>query len=105
MLTAEHPAGNIWQHSAPSDLELCGSCGEGSRAAFSELVARYRLPLLAYCGRLVGADQAERILQRILLKAWLALEEHGDQVTNLRALLYRIAHNQAMDHLREPEKA
>jgi DNA-directed RNA polymerase specialized sigma24 family protein len=105
MLTADHPAGDIWQHSAPSDLQLCGWCGEGSRAAFEELVARYRVPLLAYCGRLVGSDHAEGVLQRVLLKAWLALEEHGGQMTNLRAWLYRIAHNQAADHLRKGAQA
>jgi DNA-directed RNA polymerase specialized sigma24 family protein len=105
MLTADTPAGNGWQCGAPSDLELCGWCGEGSRAAFFELITRYRAPLLAYCGRLVGDDHAEQVLQRVLLKAWLALEEHGAEVTNLRAWLYRIAHNQAMDHLREAGQA
>jgi RNA polymerase sigma factor (sigma-70 family) len=84
MLTAEPPAGT------PGDLN----------PAFSKLAMRHRAPLLAYCTRLVGPDHAEDVLQQTMLKAWLALEQQSVDVTNPRAWLYRIAHNQAMDHLR-----
>lgn len=84
MLTAEPPAG------APGVTS----------PAFSKLAMRHRAPLLAYCTRLVGPDHAEDVLQQTMLKAWLALEQQSVDVTNPRAWLYRIAHNQAMDHLR-----
>jgi RNA polymerase sigma factor (sigma-70 family) len=102
MLVAEARTGTTPdRHRLASDLDLCGSCNAGSRAAFSELIERHRAPLLAYCGRLVGADHAEDVLQQCLLKAWVSLEGRGVDVSNPRAWLYRIAHNQAMDHLRQ----
>jgi RNA polymerase sigma factor (sigma-70 family) len=70
-------------------------------AAFAKLAARHRGPLLAYCARLVGQDHAEDVLQQTMLKAWLAIEKQGVDVESPRAWLFRIAHNQAMDHLRK----
>jgi RNA polymerase sigma-70 factor (ECF subfamily) len=85
---------------AASDLELCAFCRAGSSTAFSQLAERYQAPLHAYCARLVGRDHAEDVVQQSLVKAWLALSNESVEVGNPKGWLYRIVHNQAMDHVR-----
>lgn len=61
---------------------------------------RYRGELLRYCRRLGLSDsRAEDALQHALLQAWLAIER-GVEVRQLRAWLYRIVHNTALNHVR-----
>ena len=71
-------------------------------AAFAKLAGRApRPPARLLHARLVGQDHAEDVLQQTMLKAWLAIEKQGVDVESPRAWLFRIAHNQAMDHLRK----
>ena len=61
---------------------------------------RYRGELLRYCRRLgLSEARSEDAVQHALLKAWLALER-GEEVRELRAWLYRIAHNTAINMVR-----
>jgi RNA polymerase sigma factor (sigma-70 family) len=83
-----------------SDRRLLELVERGHERAFEALVLRYRRPLLAYCTRLGLSDaRAEDVVQQSLLKAWLALAG-GVQVRELRAWLYRIVHNTAVNSLR-----
>jgi RNA polymerase sigma factor (sigma-70 family) len=83
-----------------SDRRLLELVERGHERAFEALVLRYRKPLLAYCTRLGLTDaRAEDVVQQSLLKAWLALAG-GVQVRELRAWLYRIVHNTAVNALR-----
>ena len=68
-------------------------------AAFSVIVERYRAPLIAYCRRLLGPDDAEDALQQTLVNALGALRR-DDRAIELRPWLYRIAHNVAVNTLR-----
>ena len=62
---------------------------------------RYRRPLLNYCRRFsLPESRAEDILQQALLKTWVALRE-GAEVRDLKAWLYRVVHNTAVNAIRD----
>ena len=83
-----------------SDARLVALAGDGHERAFEALVQRYRRPLLRYCRRLLlPNERAEDALQQALLQAWLALQR-GVEVNDVRAWLYRIVHNTALNTLR-----
>lgn len=78
------------------DERLVVLAGRGSEAAFETLVQRYQRPLLAYCRRLLLSDsRSEDVVQQALLAAWTSLQ-NGAEVREVKARLYRIAHNQAV---------
>jgi RNA polymerase sigma-70 factor (ECF subfamily) len=89
-----------------------GSTLERARAgeadAFQELVESHRRELLVHCYRNLGSLQdAEDVLQEVLLSAWRALDRFDGR--SLRAWLYRIATNRCLNYLRDegrrPESA
>jgi len=69
-------------------------------AAFEEALPLLRPEVHRYCSRMAGSViEGEDILQIALMKAFEALKR-GDQVADLRAWVFRIAHNTALDCLR-----
>lgn len=61
---------------------------------------RYRRSLLRYCRSMRLSDaRAEDVLQQVFLQAWLALAR-GTEVRDLKAWLYRIVHNAAVNATR-----
>ncbi len=83
-----------------TDHRLACLAQAGHEPAFEALVHRYRQPLLRYCRRLCLSDaRAEEAVQQALLNAWVALK--GDsEVRDVRAWLYRVAHNAALNAMR-----
>jgi RNA polymerase sigma factor (sigma-70 family) len=80
---------------------LLALVAQGHERAFEALVQRYRKPLLSYCRRLSLTDgRAEDILQLALLKTWIAVRE-GAEVRDLKAWLYRVVHNTAVNAMRD----
>jgi RNA polymerase sigma-70 factor (ECF subfamily) len=72
----------------------------GDEGAFRELTDPYRGELQVHIYRIVGSVQdAEDLLQETLLAAWRGLE-HFEGRASVRAWLYRIATNRALDALR-----
>jgi RNA polymerase sigma factor (sigma-70 family) len=85
---------------AQSDQRLAALAAEGHERAFEALVHRYRRPLLRYCRRMQLADaRAEDVLQQAFLQAWMAFARGAD-VREVRAWLYRIVHNAAVNSMR-----
>ncbi len=83
-----------------SDMRLAAFARAGHERAFEALVQRYRRPLLGYCQRLLlSPERAEDALQQALLGAWLALRA-GAEVSDVKAWLYKIVHNAALNALR-----
>jgi RNA polymerase sigma-70 factor (ECF subfamily) len=75
-----------------------------ARTRFMELVAEVRPELHRYCARMTGnVFDGEDVVQDTLAKAYFALGEM-DEPPPLRAWLFRIAHNTAMDFLRRYER-
>src|SRR5690349_20808880 len=73
----------------------------GSRAEFERLIGEIRPELHRYCARMTGSViDGEDVVQETLTKAFTALSE-SPSVPNLRAWLFRIAHNKAVDYTRD----
>ncbi len=84
-----------------TDERLLALVGQGHERAFEALVHRYRRPLLVYCRRLsLPEARAEDVVQLALLKTWIAVGE-GVEVRDLKAWLYRVVHNTAVNALRD----
>ncbi len=84
-----------------SDDRLVALARSGSEHAWAEITRRYERLLRAYCARFVGASRAEDAVQQTFLQAFLALRDGTRREIALRAWLYRIAHNCAIDVLRK----
>jgi RNA polymerase sigma factor (sigma-70 family) len=83
-----------------TDDRLIDLTRAGNARAFEAIVHRYRGPLLKYCARIVPPERAEDAVQQTFLSAYNAISA-GDRELNLRPWLYRIAHNSALNLLRQ----
>ena len=87
-----------------SDEQLVALFRAGSDEAFRVLHDRYRQRLFAYVRQMLAAHSrpdAEDVLQDVFVRAFGALRNDRRDV-QLRAWLYRVAHNRCIDHLRRP---
>ena len=77
------------------------SSGRRSRHyAFNLLVRQYQRRLYAFIRRMVtDHDEAQDVLQNTFLKAWSGLDTFREEA-QLYSWLYRIAHNECLNHLR-----
>jgi RNA polymerase sigma factor (sigma-70 family) len=82
-----------------TDDRLLALARDGHERAFEAIVERYRRPLLRAARRVLPEARAEDALQHALIAAWTAMQR-GDDVRDLRAWLYRIVHNTALNQLR-----
>jgi RNA polymerase sigma-70 factor, ECF subfamily len=83
------------------DVELVAAFRAGSEDAFDEMHRRYREPLLAFARRMLrgtGLD-AEDVVQDAFIRAHVGLRA-TDRPMALRAWLYMITRNRALDGLR-----
>ena len=83
-----------------SDERLVDLVRAGNDAAFEAIVARYRRPLLRHCARMLSAERAEDVIQQAFLRALRAMRA-DERPLNLRPWLYTIAHNAALNALRD----
>jgi len=75
-------------------------CRRGDASAWRELIGRWERRLFYYVRRLVGCERdAWDVLQQTWLAAYRAMPSLQEPRA-LRAWLYRIAHRQAVSHLR-----
>ena len=87
-----------------SDEQLLAYFRRGSDEAFRVLHDRYRQRLFAYVRQMLsGASRqdAEDVLQDVFVRAYGSLRNDSREM-NVRAWLYRVAHNRCIDHLRRP---
>jgi RNA polymerase sigma-70 factor (TIGR02960 family) len=76
----------------------------GDGDAFRELVDPYRRELHVHCYRILGSVQdAEDLLQEILLAAWRGLDRFEGRAS-VRSWLYRIATNRCLNALRDTNR-
>ncbi len=90
-----------------SDDQLLAFFRAGSDEAFNVLHDRYRQRLFAYVRQMLAVQSrqdAEDVLQDVFVRAFGALRADARPV-NVRAWLYRVAHNRCIDHLRRPVPA
>ena len=87
-----------------SDEQLLALFRAGSEDAFGAIHDRYRQRLFAYVRQMLSKgprQDAEDVMQDVFVRAYGALRA-DDREINLRAWLYRVAHNRCIDHLRRP---
>src|SRR5689334_24893703 len=87
-----------------SDEQLLAIFRTGNDEAFRVLHDRYRQRLFAYVRQMLSSctrQDAEDVLQDVFVRAYGALRADGREM-NVRAWLYRVAHNRCIDHLRRP---
>ena len=87
-----------------SDEQLVALFRAGSDDAFRVLHDRYRQRLFAYVRQMLsthGRQDAEDVLQDVFVRAFGSLRADTREI-NVRAWLYRVAHNRCIDHLRRP---
>ncbi len=87
-----------------SDEQLLALFRAGNEEAFGAIHDRYRQRLFAYARQMLSAgprQDAEDVLQDVFVRAYGALRA-DDREVNVRAWLYRVAHNRCIDHLRRP---
>jgi RNA polymerase sigma factor (sigma-70 family) len=88
-----------------TDEELVARFRAGDDGAFSTIHDRFRAPLLAFAQRMLrgSGHDAEDVVQDAFVRAY-----RGLRVTNrpmaLRAWLYMIVRNRALDALRSPQR-
>jgi RNA polymerase sigma factor (sigma-70 family) len=83
-----------------TDERLVDLVRAGSESAFEAIVARYRRPLLRYCSRILSEERAEDAVQQTFMRAYGAMRKNGAELS-LKPWLYRIAHNTALNALRD----
>ncbi len=84
--------------------ELLGRARTGDSQAFAELTDPYRRELQVHCYRILGSVQdAEDVLQEVLLAAWQSLAGFEGR-SSIRAWLYQIATNRCLNALRSASR-
>ncbi|MFL5780025.1 MAG: RNA polymerase sigma factor [Thermoleophilaceae bacterium] len=83
-----------------TDERLVDLTRAGNGRAFEAIVARYRRQLLRYCARILPPERAEDAVQQAFLNAYKAILADEAEL-KLRPWLYRIAHNAALNLLRQ----
>jgi RNA polymerase sigma factor (sigma-70 family) len=97
--SARHGFGGALLRTQP-DCRLAQLTGEGSEAAFEEIVRRYRSGLVAFATRICSHDSADDVVQDSMVKAHAALSR-GDAPQMLRAWLFAIVRNTALNDRRD----
>ncbi|HZW04046.1 MAG TPA: sigma-70 family RNA polymerase sigma factor [Anaerolineaceae bacterium] len=83
------------------DLHLLKNAVRGDANAYGEIYDRYVDAVYQYIFYRVGEQQdAEDLTETVFLKAWESLRNNGTAVQNVKAWLYRMAHNIVIDHYR-----
>jgi len=90
-----HPALRI-----QSDERLVELAAGGFEPAFELLVSRHWGALMRYSGRLLAEDRAEDVVQLTFIRAYEAITS-GHPPASLRPWLFRVAHNAALDSLKD----
>lgn len=89
-----------------SDRELLGLFRkeESRNHAFNLLVRQFQRRLYSYVRRMVtDHDEAQDVLQNAFIKAWNGLDKFRED-SKLSSWLYRIAHNECLNHLRSAKR-
>lgn len=82
-------------------LALVDRAKLGDTDAFGGLYDRFQPEIARYLSHRTGdAEVAQDLAQQVFLKAWQAIPRYEHRGAPFRAWLYRMAHNQMVDHFR-----
>ena len=86
-----------------TDSKLLARAANGDRQSFGEFYERYLKEIYRYIFfRVYDHDEAEDLTTKVFLEAWEGLigKPRQQNIKNIRAWIYRIAHNKVIDYLR-----
>ncbi|MBS1911476.1 MAG: RNA polymerase sigma factor [Bacteroidetes bacterium] len=87
------------------DQQLFARFVAGDELAFKELYAFYERPLILYCRHMLSTEQeSQDVFQEVWLRV-IRIRTRGEQVERFRAMLFTIARNAAINHLRNRQHA
>lgn len=87
-----------------NDAEMLHQLASGNEQAFKWLFQKYRENLFHYINRIVKSEAiAEELVMDVFVKIWLG-RELAEQIENMDAFLFRVAHNKSIDFLRSVAK-
>jgi RNA polymerase sigma-70 factor (ECF subfamily) len=82
-------------------IALVDRAREGDAEAFGRLYDRFQPEIVRYLTHRTGDPEvAQDLSQQVFLKAWQAIPRYQHRGAPFRAWLYRMAHNQMVDHFR-----
>ncbi|MFA5994370.1 MAG: RNA polymerase sigma factor [Parcubacteria group bacterium] len=83
-----------------SDNDLVFKVQQGEMDLFGIIIERYQGKLFAYLYRLIGnREEAQDLLQNVFIKAFRNMKSY-DVERKFSSWIYRIAHNEAINHLK-----
>src|SRR3954447_24595250 len=86
-----------------TDERLVALTRQGHEAAFEVLVERYQSRLQVFCRNMLkSSEDARDVVQEVFANAHRAMVA-DDRPIHVKAWLYRIARNRALNHLRKPQ--
>ena len=86
--------------SAVLEGDLITHAQQGCEQSFSELVARYQVPILRYLQRRINStEDAEDVAQEVFLRVYQKLDSY-DSNRPFRSWLFTIAHRLSVNHYR-----
>jgi RNA polymerase sigma-70 factor, ECF subfamily len=86
-----------------TDSKLLAQAANGNRQSFGEFYERYLKEIYRYIFfRVYDHDEAEDLTTKVFLEVWESLtgKPRKHEVNNIRAWIYRIAHNKVIDYHR-----
>lgn len=88
-----------------SDAELMRRAASGDKAAFEELVLRWRKPAESFALRLTGSrEEAEEIVQDCFVRLWLYREKYKPDFS-FKTFFFTLVKRRAVDELRKRNAA
>ena len=104
MTEVTHGAGRDGSTPVPSDVELLEGIRAGDPRALEALMARYWPPLVRYAGNVMsGVGDPQDVVQEGFVRLWARRENWGLE-GSLKALLYTIVRNAALDERRRRDR-
>jgi RNA polymerase sigma-70 factor, ECF subfamily len=99
---------NLWPgNDEPTDHHLLQQACDGEQVAFETLVQRYQRALYRFVRARLDSDQAQDVVQFVLLQLYLAmprLRESNWENSSLKSWLFRVAQNRCLDELRRKKR-
>ncbi|OGH94298.1 MAG: hypothetical protein A2538_01920 [Candidatus Magasanikbacteria bacterium RIFOXYD2_FULL_41_14] len=87
-----------------SDEELVVAVREKDKDLYAEIIRRYQIKLAHYLRKFIShPDELEDVLQEVFIKVYRNLNDF-DISRKFSSWIYRIAHNEALNHLKKYRK-
>ncbi|MCD7940232.1 MAG: RNA polymerase sigma-70 factor [Bacteroides intestinalis] len=83
------------------DSPLLSAIGQRDKKAFDALFRKYYSVLCAYCHRFVDLEDAEEIVQDVLLWVWENPDAHTIIESSLNRYLFRMVYHRAISQIRQ----